>query len=83
MKLLGRCQEGIEFTALCFPSICSPLNRAVTLRHHPEFQELELADLPPSNNCRHDDGTILTYFLALIIIGRLFTMKLFEDLVDW
>ena len=50
VKLLGKYQEGIEFTALCFPSICSPLNRAVTLGHHPEFQELELADLPPSNN---------------------------------
>ena len=58
VKLLGRCQEGIEFAALCFPSICSPLNRVVTLGHHPEFQELELADLPPSNNWRHADGTI-------------------------
>ena len=25
VKLLGRCQEVIEFAALCFPSICSPL----------------------------------------------------------
>ena len=52
-------QEGIEFTALCFPSICSPLSRVVTLGQHPEFQELELADLPPLNgSSRHDNGTI-------------------------
>ena len=58
MKLLGRCQEGIEFTALCFPSICSPLNRVVTLGQHPEFQELELADLPHSDDGRRDNGSI-------------------------
>ena len=59
VKLLGRGQEGIEFTALCFPSICSPLSRVVTLGQHPEFQELELADLPPLNgSSRHDNGTI-------------------------
>ena len=58
MKLLGRCQEGIEITALCFPSICSPLNRVVTLGQHPEFQELELADLPHSDDGRRDNGSI-------------------------
>ena len=49
----------MEFTALCFPSICSLLNRVVILGQHPEFQELELVDLPPLNgSSRFDNGTI-------------------------
>ena len=55
---MGRCQEEIELSALCFPSICSPLNRVVTLGQHPEFQELELADLPPTSSCLKGNESI-------------------------
>jgi len=55
------------------------LNRIVILEQHPEFQEIELADLPPLSNCQNGNGSID----VLIGSDHYWEIVHDEDLEDW
>ena len=64
VKLQSQFGEFIEVVALTFPSICSPLPKAIKLNQYPYLQELELADSIHTDELKDSDSNVIDLLIG-------------------